>query len=852
MSSLKSETVSPDGSRVIRDTRRSLRSVGLMAVAVALFAFIPSADDALAEGGFPTGVAAPTSTETCGSSPRVDGLAPGVKPPAWAEHEFVHFFMRPQTSEACLSAGVAGEHGETLQYQGGPVQHSPQLYLLFWGSNFESSVGLRLSEAFHLFYGNLKSENEVKGSTAVWQGIVDQYWSNEGPFYHNAKIAAEGHITSVTAPKNVTYALLDKTISEWVESIKTNYHLTPNQNAQFVVLTAPGSTFNKEVLPEEEKEGKKYVTCGFHKTTGPYTGEHKDEFYSYSLVPYNGDSGCGGEGTKTETEEEKLINGTTDTASHEFAEAVTDPNSSREYATGETDPYTSSFGWTGKGGNEIADECETKSGARLPYRSWVTLLWDDLGGYEKGSPEGECKLEDPPYAAPSAPSATTEGATGITTTEATVAGSVNPNGPDAHYYFEYGPTTSYGTKIPASPGNDAGFGTKAVPVSVKITGLQVGTIYHYRLVASSWVGTTNGADHTFTTSAKGTLTAGAYHTCALLAARSLKCWGENYYGQLGNGTNKNISTTPVAVSGITNATEVAAGGYHTCALLSTKGIDCWGYNKYGELGDDTKQERTTPVAVSGITNAIQVSSGGFHTCAVLSTGKIDCWGENAFEQLGDGTSENSLTPVAVSGISTATSVTAGGLGTCATLSGGKVDCWGYGEFGELGNGKTENSSTPVEVKGISNAVAVTAVGDFQACARLSTGTIDCWGDNEDGELGDGKTENSSIPVAVSGITTATGVTAGAFHTCGLLSAGGLDCWGENYFGELGNGTTNNSSTPVTVSGISTATLVVAGTSHTCGRLSGGKADCWGENYDGQLGNGTTTNSTTPVAVTGLP
>jgi DNA-binding beta-propeller fold protein YncE len=468
-----------------------------MAVAVALFAFIAS--DAQAEGSFPTGVAAPTSTETCPSSPRVDGLAPGVQPPAWAEHQFVHFFMRPQTSGACLSAGVAGEHGETLQYQGGPVQHSPQLYLLFWGSNFESSVGLRLSEAFHLFYGNLKSENEVKGSTAAWQGIVDQYWSNEGPFYHNAQIAAEGHITSVTAPKNVTYALLDKTISEWVESVKTNYHLTPNGNAQFVVLTAPGSTFTKEVLPEEEKHGTKYFTCGFHKTTGPYTGEHKNEVYSYSLVPYNGDSHCGEEGTKTETEEEKLINGTTDTASHEFAEAVTDPNSSREYASGEADPYTSSFGWTGKEGNEIADECEAKSGARLPYRSWVTLLWDDLGGYAKGSPEGECKLEDPPYPALSAPSATTGSATGITYCGAIVAGTVNPNGPDAHYYFEYGPTTSYGTKIPVPPGNDAGFGTTAVPVSVTLGSLTSDATYHYRIVASSWVGTSYGADQMFTT-----------------------------------------------------------------------------------------------------------------------------------------------------------------------------------------------------------------------------------------------------------------------------------------------------------------------------------------------------------------
>jgi alpha-tubulin suppressor-like RCC1 family protein len=453
------------------------------------------------------------------------------------------------------------------------------------------------------------------------------------------------------------------------------------------------------------------------------------------------------------------------------------------------------------------------------------------------------------------PTVTTEGASAITAHATTLEATVNPNGLDTHYYFEYGTNpTLYESDAPALPGNDAGSGSVPVHVSVGATSLAPYTTYYYRVVASNSTGTSYGTEQKFTTLATGTFSAGAYHTCALVSGGGgIDCWGYNYDGELGNGTTKNISTKPVAVSGIASASEVRAGGYHTCALLSGS-IDCWGYNKFGELGNGTTTGSATPVAVSGITNAIEVSGGDFYTCALLSGGGIDCWGENGFGELGDGTFTERTTPVAVHGITNATEVTAGALSTCALLSGGSIDCWGYNGFGELGTGSTvpEYSPTPVAVKGITNAVAVSAVGDFYTCALLSGGTIKCWGDNEDGELGNGTTVNSSTPVQVTGITSAAGVVAGAFHTCAWLVAATAYCWGENYFGELGNGTTVNSSTPVQVSGITSAAGVTAGTSHTCARLIGGSIDCWGENLDGQLGNGTTTNSSTPVAVSGLP
>jgi alpha-tubulin suppressor-like RCC1 family protein len=454
---------------------------------------------------------------------------------------------------------------------------------------------------------------------------------------------------------------------------------------------------------------------------------------------------------------------------------------------------------------------------------------------------------------PPPPTVTTEGASRIGPHGATLNGTVNPNGADAHYYFEYGTTsTFYENDVPAQPGNDAGSGTTPVKVSVGLSGLAPYTTYYYRVVASNSTGPSYGGEGEFTTTATGTFAAGAYHTCALVSGGSVACWGEDGYGQLGNGTNKGDFTTPVTVGGITSATEVAAGGQHSCALLSGGSIDCWGHNKFGEIGDGTTTERTTPVAVSGITNAVQITAGYSHTCALQSGGTIECWGENAYEQLGDGTNKNSSTPVPVSGISTATSVTAGGFGTCAVLSNGTVDCWGYNGFGELGNGTTTDSSTPVVVSGITNAVSVTADGYFQACAQLATGGVDCWGDDESGELGNDSTKSSSTPVAVSGITNDAEVTAGGFHTCTLLLTKGLDCWGENHYGELGNGTTKKSTIPVVVSGIASGAGVVDGTYHTCARLVGGDIDCWGENSFGQLGNGTTKKSTTPVAVTGLP
>ena len=344
--------------------------------------------------------------------------------------------------------------------------------------------------------------------------------------------------------------------------------------------------------------------------------------------------------------------------------------------------------------------------------------------------------------------------------------------------------------------------------------------------------------------------AGERHTCALLSSGHIDCWGYNVYGQLGNGMTRS-SDTPVEVQGISSATQVTAGADHTCALLSSGHIDCWGYNVYGQLGNGSTSSSDTPVEVQGISSATEVTAGGEHTCALLSSAHIRCWGHNLDGELGNGTTSSSDTPVEVQGINNATQVTAGGKHTCALLSSSHADCWGFNHYGQLGNDTETNSDTPVEVQGISNATQVTAGADH-TCALLSSRHADCWGFNHYGQLGNDTETNSDAPVEVQGISSATEVTAGGEHTCAVLSSSHIDCWGHNFYGQLGNGTIGSSDTPVEVQGISNATQVTAGAEHTCALLSNGHIDCWGNNLYGQLGNGTNGGgSDTPVEVAGI-
>jgi alpha-tubulin suppressor-like RCC1 family protein len=262
--------------------------------------------------------------------------------------------------------------------------------------------------------------------------------------------------------------------------------------------------------------------------------------------------------------------------------------------------------------------------------------------------------------------------------------------------------------------------------------------------------------------------------------------------------------------------------------------------------------RVAQESLTGV-KSLTSDAGSGTTCAVISGGAVDCWGYGAGGQLGNGATANSDVPVST-GITNAKVVVEDyeGGSFCALLTTDSIDCWGVDSNGDLGNGGTTNSDVPVPVENINTATSVVG-GEDGFCALLATHTIDCWGYGGSGQLGNGTTNSSDFPVAVETISNASKLVGGLTFFCSLLSTGHVDCWGANSDGELGNGTTTGSDVPVAVKKIKTAKSVISGTESltNCALLSTGAVDCWGYNTYGELGNGTTTNSDVPVAAAGI-
>jgi len=351
------------------------------------------------------------------------------------------------------------------------------------------------------------------------------------------------------------------------------------------------------------------------------------------------------------------------------------------------------------------------------------------------------------------------------------------------------------------------------------------------------------------------LAAGAYHTCALTAGGGVKCWGQNEVGQLGDGTTTQ-RTTPVDVIGMGSGVVAlaSASGFHTCALTTGGGAKCWGHNYGGQLGDGTTAQRNTPVDVIGLgSGVIALSAGGFHTCALIAGGEAKCWGENYYGQLGNGTNTWHYTPVSVSGLgSGVVALVAGYSDTCAVTASGSAKCWGFNDSGQIGDGTTTTHNAPTDVSGLGSGVAAIAPGGDHTCALTASGGVKCWGSNSDGQIGNGAILMRSIPMDVHELGNNAIVVAGYFHTCAVTASDGAKCWGYNDYGQIGDGTTTNRSIPVDVSGLTTNIVsLVAGGFHSCALTTGGDAKCWGDNYCGELGDGTTTAHSAPVDVSGL-
>ena len=357
---------------------------------------------------------------------------------------------------------------------------------------------------------------------------------------------------------------------------------------------------------------------------------------------------------------------------------------------------------------------------------------------------------------------------------------------------------------------------------------------------------------------------GAFHTCAINNANDLLCWGRNDYGQVGDNTNEDKNTpTSISLSSADRvyATQIALGAGHTCAVDNSDNLYCWGLNSDGQLGDESNSGSLTPkeinICISGPCTQ-RLSLGRYHSCATDMSNDLFCWGWNYYGQLGDDTTDDKNTPTSISLGSESTSKVkelSGGVHTCAIDSLNKLFCWGYNNKGQLGDASTIDRHTPTEIDlGIASSHAVqVSLGGYHSCAIDSLNNLLCWGRNDEGQVGDATNVNKNSPVLIAPGTASSYVieiSLGYVHTCAIFNNGDLKCWGSNYFGQLGNGGNDNLNIPTLISlGANvTPTQIELGLYHTCAVDNLSVLRCWGHNNNGQLGDGSNTNRNTPTPV----
>lgn len=292
------------------------------------------------------------------------------------------------------------------------------------------------------------------------------------------------------------------------------------------------------------------------------------------------------------------------------------------------------------------------------------------------------------------------------------------------------------------------------------------------------------------------LSLGKSHACGLVSGGRAVCWGDDRFGQLGDGTINNSPDNAVGVQGDLSFSEITVGSAHTCGLVSGKAY-CWGRNKDGQVGDGSTSDRKKPVAVKGGKTFVALSAGGKHTCGITSSGQAFCWGDGFSGQLGFGTKESQQEPIDVSGNLKFTRIAAGGQHTCALTAAGKAYCWGGNESGQVGDGSRSDRGSPVALES-KVAFEQISAGDSHSCALTASGDAYCWGENKTSQLGDGSKSNRDHPVAAGGGMSFSSISAGEGITCGMSRSQGPVCWGRNEKSQLGDGETSASGSPVVV------------------------------------------------------
>ncbi|CAN5543226.1 hypothetical protein BH09MYX1_BH09MYX1_39220 [soil metagenome] len=316
------------------------------------------------------------------------------------------------------------------------------------------------------------------------------------------------------------------------------------------------------------------------------------------------------------------------------------------------------------------------------------------------------------------------------------------------------------------------------------------------------------------------LACGDFHSCALMADHTVKCWGRNRGGELGDGSTED-KAKPGAVAGLTDVEEIALGANFSCARLKDRSVKCWGTGRVFTAG--TISTKTTPTVVAGVSNAVELKAGGYMACARMESGNVTCWG---LEKKPGGEPKNAV------GIATAATH------ACAKLKDGSLKCWGEGVWVD-GKGAFAKPS-------VAGADAVTT-GDTFACA-VTGGTVACWGRNDSGELGIAPDfDDHRKPTAVPSVRGVKQISSAESHSCAISNDGALTCWGDNAESEMGRGTQTTSESPGAVANLTAVLEVAVGTDHVCARTAS-EVQCWGSNRAGQLGEGTTERRMVPTKV----
>jgi alpha-tubulin suppressor-like RCC1 family protein len=377
----------------------------------------------------------------------------------------------------------------------------------------------------------------------------------------------------------------------------------------------------------------------------------------------------------------------------------------------------------------------------------------------------------------------------------------------------------------------------------------------YTLKAKAWKTGASPSDVTTGTytvvgqSGVPSITGGPVHSVALRADGSVWTWGDNSFGTLGDGTSVSSSKNPIQPVGLSGVRLISAGQYHTAVVLSDATVRSWGTNTSGEVGDGSTTEKRVPTVVPALSNIVAVDCGVSFTLALRASGTVAAWGYNAQGQIGDGSSGNNrFTPVTVQGLDHVVAVAAGLDHSLALKSDGTVWAWGANGNGQLGNGTNTPHLTPAQVPGLSGVVSIDA-GFWGSLAIKSDGTVWTWGANSFGQLGDGTTTDRWSPVQMVGIANAARAAIRYRYTIVLRADNTVWTVGDNSEGQLGI-PGGNRSTAAQVSGLPAIAYIGTGDVNGYALTTDGAAWAWGRNGWGNIGDGTTIVRYAPVQIAG--